>query len=166
MGYVIVSVGALLCVAFVLFFVGRRSVRSGAVPQELAGARLFMSETEIACDLPVPLRGRVDQVYRDDGGELWIVDAKSRDRVFQKDVLQMSVYRTILRAKGYSVAKRAFVRSVSSGDDRFIPVDLWGDKAVIAAHARFDAIIGGVVPPRGSGNKRLCSGCAHRSVCA
>ena len=81
-------------------------------PALLRQARLLMSEKPIRCRKPVPLHGRVDQVYQLANGEVCIVDSKSRriPRVYPSDIIQGSVYATILRANGYTVHAQGYVR--------------------------------------------------------
>ena len=93
-------------------------------PALLRQARLLMSEKPIRCRKPVPLHGRVDQVYHLANGELCVVDSKSRriPRVYLSDIIQGSVYATILRANGHTVHPQGYVRQTWKGQVRYLPV--------------------------------------------
>lgn len=79
------------------------------LPAALIGAKLVLSESDLETTLPVPLHGRVDQVFYANG---WLipVDTKSRKapKVYLKDVIQLSVYAFILAR----VSSRMFGREI------------------------------------------------------
>ncbi|MDR6775685.1 hypothetical protein [Azospirillum sp. BE72] len=93
-------------------------LRRENMPAELARGRLVLSEEEVRTNLPVPLLGRPDQVFMSDAGLLVPVDTKTRrlPRVFVSDIVQLSVYGTILnfttdpRFAGRDVAAHGYVR--------------------------------------------------------
>ncbi|MBB3267662.1 hypothetical protein FHW79_005327 [Azospirillum sp. OGB3] len=93
-------------------------LRRENMPAELARGRLVLSEEEVRTNLPVPLLGRPDQVFMSDAGLLVPVDTKTRrlPRVFLSDIVQLSVYGTILnfttdpRVAGQDVAAYGYIR--------------------------------------------------------
>lgn len=83
------------------------------MPPELQSARLLLNESELVdrCGRTI----RVDQVFELPGGELVVVDTKTRRRheIRQADVEQIKRYRAALRdVYGRRLAPRAYVRTV------------------------------------------------------
>jgi len=98
-------------------------LRRENMPADLRGGRLVLSEQDIRTRLPVPLHGRPDQVFASAEGLLVVTDTKARlvPRVTWPDVLQLSVYGTILaftddpRAAGMRVAAHGYIRFPTPG---------------------------------------------------
>lgn len=89
-----------------------------ALPRELRTAVLHLSETPISTKVPIALNGIPDQVYRTWRGKLVVVDTKCRltGKVVGKDILQLSVYRVILRhCQPLPVANHGYIRLVYTG---------------------------------------------------
>lgn len=86
-------------------------------PRLLCNSKLVMVEPEqdIFCDTPIQLHGRPDTVFRCSNGELVVMDTKTREsnRVFDTDILQLSVYGYIME-KGYGqkVHRYGYVRTI------------------------------------------------------
>ncbi len=106
-------------------------------PKELLSASLIASESDIACEYPVKLHGRLDQLFRLLNGCVVLVDTKCRSEngVDEADIIQLSVYRFILRQLGYPVLGYAWVRTVSDPlgrrSVRYIKVSLLSDDDII-----------------------------------
>lgn len=75
--------------------------KSENMPYELRSATLFLSEQDISTTQPVPMHGRVDQVYKAKNGVLIPLDTKLRqvNHIYESDIIQLSVYRVILSHK-------------------------------------------------------------------
>lgn len=85
------------------------------MPAELRKATLYMNEQAISLQSPVRLNGQVDQVYRKRNGLLVLVDTKtrSRHRVYDSDIYQLSLYALILSiGRKEKVSGKAYVRTV------------------------------------------------------
>ncbi|MCB5162618.1 PD-(D/E)XK nuclease family protein [Marinomonas algarum] len=119
------------------------------MPFFLRGGRAFLNEAEISIKYPVPLHGRVDQVFETKSSGLnmlTIVDTKTRKRfkTYQSDLIQLSVYRLILQEKykgQYKVNDTGFVRIVvraGTEEERvsYEPLDLLSDNEVIDLYYR------------------------------
>lgn len=115
--------GAVICLGLVFMQRWRRHTTDDVagwfadenMPVVLRKAELFMSEQEISTDSPIPLHGRVDQVFLTKHGLLIPVDTKTRDthRVYESDIWQLGVYAVILQARyRYPVCSYGFVRTV------------------------------------------------------
>ncbi len=100
--------GAVICLGLVFMQRWRRYTTDDAagwfadenMPVVLRKAELFMSEQEISTDTPIPLHGRVDQVFLSAHGLL-------------SDIWQLGVYAVILQARyRYPVCSYGFVRTV------------------------------------------------------
>lgn len=133
-------------------------------PALLRNARLLLSEQPIRCKRPVPLHGRVDQVYQLANGELCVVDSKARriPRVYPSDIIQASVYATILRAKGHVVHPQGYIRQIWNARVRYLPFDLLSDEKVIALYHYRDELLANPSVAKLSVHPALCRGCGHR----
>jgi ATP-dependent exoDNAse (exonuclease V) beta subunit len=137
-----------------------------SMPRVLRNARIFLNEEEISTSRPVPLHGRVDQVFQTDDHTLILVDTKTRrfNRVYKSDIIQLSVYRTILKNRyrsQYPVSNQAYVRVVvQSGNQKKVyyrQVTLLTEDEVVDLWRRYTAIK--------TGRKRptcTCNGHLHR----
>jgi len=123
------------------------------MPEELRRATLMMSETPVAWNHPIPLFGTPDQVYRLEDGRFVIVDTKTRQRVYPRDIVQMSAYRLLLASRSRlrpwepQPVDHAWVRCDRDGV-RYQRVGLLSARDVIALwglhHCRW---AGSVTPP-------------------
>ena len=132
------------------------------LPYELIDAKLFMSEEPVATENPVPLHGKVDQVFELIDGSLLVTDTKSRARhtVYKSDVIQLSVYRTILSNKtNRRVNSYGYVRTVvtSGGEEsvRYNKVDLHTDQEIVELWERYKNLKSGAIESRCKCGKRF-----------
>jgi len=150
--------------------------QQGDYPAELARAKLVMSEQDILADVPIPLAGRPDEVYRQSSGHLVPVETKTRNRakVHREDLIQLSVYRVLLqRAKhnglpgrpGRPVAGYGFVRIVTPSGVRWRRVVLMSEAEVVQLYERRIALESGRVCPTVAKHPALCQRCAYRDTC-
>lgn len=159
-------IAAALLVAVIAYGWLTRGARPPAsMPAELAEAKLWLAEKQIKCETPVPLHGKPDQVFRLRNGKLVVVEVKTRSRVFRSDIMQMSVYRTILVSSGEDVADYGYIRTVTAAGERFLRRPLYEPRIVVAAWKRYHEMKAGAVMPARSSFKRLCSTCGHRDRC-
>jgi len=93
---------------------------SEGMPDELRNATLFLSEENISTTNPMPMHGRVDQVYKTKNSFLGCllipVETKFRkkNQTYDSDIIQLSVYRVILSHQYKApVAKYGYVRTVT-----------------------------------------------------
>jgi hypothetical protein len=143
----------------------KRWWKKEGMPSELRGATLFLNEQEIRTDLPVPMHGRVDQVFKTPRGVLVPVDTKCRDSgcVFKSDIIQLSVYRVILQHRygsQYTVSGTGYVRAVTRMGQvqriRYLPVRLLPERRVVKMWHRYTELKEG----RAKG-KCTCEGKLH-----
>lgn len=119
--------------------------RAEAMPGELRTAELVLSECPIWTYTPLPLQGVPDQVYEALNGDLILVDTKNRrvPRVYFSDIVQLSVYRLILRhtrfapVAGRSVRGYAYVRCQWGRAVQYLPAQLLADEQVLAFALRY-----------------------------
>lgn len=157
----------------------RRSLRRGRredYPAQLAGAKLVMSEQDILTDAPVPLAGRPDEVYRHRDGYLVPVETKTRKhvKVHREDLIQLSVYRVLLRHSdhnalpgrpGRAVADYGFVRIATPSGVRWRAVALMTEAQVVQLYERRIALETGSVCPTAAKHPALCQRCTYRATC-
>ncbi|WP_024608518.1 PD-(D/E)XK nuclease family protein [Pseudoalteromonas sp. TAB23] len=135
------------------------------MPRNLRGASLFLNECDLSTQTPIPLHGRVDQVFKTKSNTLIPVDTKTRKSfsIYKSDIIQLSVYQVILKQKygvKYKVSNVGYVRVVvQSGVNeiiRYIPVKLITEKHISNLWRRYNAIKRGVVE-----TKCTCNGHFH-----
>lgn len=103
------------------------------MPAEIADGRLLLSESPVWSEYPIALYGIPDQVYVTPDGALVSVDTKTRAKRFVtvRDVVQLSVYRTIFiytghpQLKGRSTRPYGYLRIVSDGRTDYVRVRLY-----------------------------------------
>jgi len=135
----------------------RRWQRAEAMPAELRTADLVLSECPIRTRYPLPLCGQPDQVYQALNGDLIVVDSKTRrvPRIYLHDIVQLSVYRVILRHGGFPpVAGRpvrpyGYIRCQWGGAVRYLPAPLLSETQVLALALRY---LEARLPPPRSGS--------------
>ena len=105
------------------------------------GSRIHSRELLYVLSGNLPLMGRPDLVMQEWGGLLVCHDLKTRksNRVFESDILQLSLYAFILRqATGRRIAKYAFVRIKSDKGFESHRVNLtWTDEDIFQLYSRF-----------------------------
>lgn len=136
------------------------------LPEELKTAKLFMSEQDISCRSPA-LHGTPDQVFETADGRLIPVDTKTRqhNRVYKSDVIQLSVYRTIL-SKKYStrnIAEYGYVRLVVDNPAygrkiRYAKVMLMSESEIVRLLQSYWSIRKGKVIPTCTCSGKMCTG--------
>ena len=117
-----------------------------ATPSILHGAKCVLNETNIYTTKPVPLHGRVDQVFLLRDGSYLILDTKDREKVkvYPSDVVQLSAYALILKYRGYKVCAFALLRfPTSNGKAIYRPVRLYPESRVIYLYHRYISILTG-----------------------
>jgi len=112
----------------------------------LSGAHCVMNETSIKTFTPVPLHGRVDQVFQLKDKRLLLMDTKARKkpRVYPSDVAQLSVYAIILKHQGHIVYPSAYLRFPTGNNKAiYVPVKLYSEKRIINLYHKYIAIKSG-----------------------
>lgn len=116
------------------------------LPESLQGARLLLSENNISTSIAAPMHGRVDQVFLTATNWLVPVDTKRRrtQKVYLKDVIQLSAYRFILERSSKElfgvalpVSSVGYLRSVWNGQATYLPVKLLNSVQMINLWARY-----------------------------
>lgn len=109
------------------------------MPAEIRKGKLLLSERPVWAGYPMPLYGIPDQVYLVPGDALVVVDTKVRTRPVpsMRDVVQLSVYRTILTytqhplLRGTPSRSYGYVRFSWDGVTRYVRVQLYSVDAVM-----------------------------------
>lgn len=170
----IVATVAVLAAAFVLRrrrAAAAKGAERASRPAALEGATLAYMEKLFRVRAPVPLVVRVDRAYRRPGGELVLVELKTRwsDRAYATDVIQLSVQKMTLEGQtGQRVAPHGFVtvqRPMGTAAARSHRVELLDAAKIVALYRRREDIISGRLIPRYAASSSACKGCAFRSRC-
>ena len=140
------------------------------LPRELRSARLVYSEREFTTDTPVPLGARIDRAYALPDGTFVLIEFKRRDRprVFEADVVQLSVQRVVLeRATGARVAAHAYIGFVSPRSGRIRPrrVGLESELRVGGRYHRAAVVLARSSPPARTPDRDLCRSCSFVARC-
>lgn len=123
---------------------------AGSLGDALATAVLLLNETNIHTSVPVPLHGRVDQVFKLANGNLLILDTKVRDRekVYLSDRVQLTVYAIILTHMGYSVSSEGIIRIVGRHSTAYKVIPLLPERSIVELYHRYIGIIQRKTIPR------------------
>lgn len=114
-------------------------------PSILKNSDLFLNEAEINCVNPQKMHGRVDQVFKTPHDLLVIVDTKTRNqhRVYDRDIMQLSLYAMILRNGNYGhrVASQGYIRTVVTQKNNlktvnYFLVNLYTDEQITAINEK------------------------------
>ncbi len=169
------ATGALLLVIFLIRKIKhRRWINKENLPREIWSASLWGSEKSIHCTRPIKLHGKVDQVYQKKDGTLIVTDAKFRaiDRIYKSDIVQLSVYRVILRNSGFmarlfprKVAKYGYIRLQVSNKISYKRVKLLTEKDIVLLADSYYRVTNGIVAPTRSTVKSLCRKCPYHENC-
>lgn len=143
------------------------------LPEELRDAVLFASEKEYVSYKPIPLRGRVDQVYQTVNGDLVIQDSKRRGlvRIYTSDRLQLSLYRDLIKNRPWSwllnkkFTHHGYIRLITPSGVVYHRVDLLTTDSVQQTYQRYQEVMDGRVEPAPAAHRGLCRQCAYTVEC-
>ena len=113
------------------------------------------------------MHGALDQLYRLTNKQHVLTDTKTRNdvRVYKKDIVQISVYRTILVRKGYDMADYAYFRIVTPEGVFYSKQKLLTEAQVVVEYDRTQQVLTRKVDPKYAAHKGMCTGCAQQSNC-
>lgn len=145
-----------------------RMERAGR-PSDLRDAELLYQEKRFDVSEPVRLSTRIDGAYRTPSGLVVLLELKARsvNRAFPSDVIQLSAQRLALESKTrHVVANHGYVvAQMSDGAREAHRVQLVSGEAVVALVRRREAILAGGINPRLAASVGVCRTCAYRSIC-
>lgn len=155
---------------------GAYEAERSAMPGELAGATLVMSEERRLLRASLgshQLVAKPDQVFRTGDGRLVLVENKTRQRAiaYDGDIIELSVQAYTLRHSRPAnllrspVADYAYVRTVGNGRSKYVRVNLLGDNALSELADRYVAIRARRRAPSSQSNVNACGKCAYRPKC-
>ena len=78
------------------------------------------------------------------------------------DIIQGSVYATILRANGHAVHPQGYIRQIWDGRVRYLPFDLLPDEKIVGLYHYRRQLLANPNLARFSVHPALCRGCGHR----
>ena len=150
----------------------RRWLARENLPLELAKASIWAVEKFIYCNSPVYLSGKADRIFLTLNKQLCVVDTKThkQKKVFQSDIIQLSVYAFILRHNRrinwhYAVAPFGFVRLDNCSGVAYLKVKLLSDEALISLAQDYLTIRDGKQQPKYCRNPTFCRNCSYRYRC-
>ena len=171
----LMTVGSVL-IAFALVIWWRcrrpRPQRDGAAwhPQELRTAKLAYAERLFRSNGRIRISARVDRAYRDQAGQLTLVELKTRgrDTIYPSDVIELSAQRVaLMAATGEAVSARAYVlvQGIDGEGRRVHWVDLLTQAQVASLAERHQALLSGEAHARRTCIRGLCDSCAFAKPC-
>ncbi len=141
---------------------------AGWLPAELREGDLVHVERTLKAEMPFPVVGRPDRVYRLPGGEHTPLEYKTRDvaRLYESDRAQISLQAWLLRKNGHPTAPHGWVvvRRRKDGARYPLKVDLGDDAYCERLVRRYVALRAGRVIPQKTLDGR-CKSCGHREAC-
>lgn len=150
----------------------RRRQRDAAawLPQELRTAKLAYAERLFRSGGRIRISARVDRAYRDQAGQLTLVELKTRgrDAIYPSDVIELSAQRVaLMAASGEAVSARAYVlvQGIDVEGRRVHRVDLLTQAQVVALAERRLTLLSGEAQARRICIQGLCDGCAFLEPC-
>jgi CRISPR/Cas system-associated exonuclease Cas4 (RecB family) len=171
----ILAVGLIGLVAAAIYWRSLRHQRwldQENMPAILAQARLVYSEKYLRIRRPQALCGVVDQVYKLANSTLCPIDTKTRNylRVFESDIIQLSVYAYILRHRRRwfmrpRVTPFGFIRIQLPNKVHYAKVTLYDDENVTRLVSRYKTLQAGKRAPQHSQNPAFCRQCAYLGAC-
>jgi hypothetical protein len=151
---------------------GAASQREAAwLPGELRQAQLLFSEPRpFFIDGEIPLVARPDRAYRLIDGTVRLIELKTRTRhaVYEQDVIELSVQRTVLMGNGIRpVSRQAYVITQVPGTcERKVHVaELLDETTTMRLARRYVAVRDGTAEPIRTEHRRKCKSCAHARAC-
>ena len=141
------------------------------LPRDLRLAELVLSEPRpIIARGPVPLIAKPDRAYRRPNGMVTIAELKSRRHhaVYDDDVIELSVQRTVLEANGYGPVDREgiVVTQLHESEERRVHrVRLMTTEETYALARRYVDIMAGRAAPTRVQHRSKCEQCGHFDRC-
>lgn len=127
--------------------------------------RALSTELQVSVTDLVRLSVRMDELWEDTSGILIPVETKTRDRLFESDIIELSACAYALRHStgayaGRPVSARGFVRLAPPGGlERMVSVTLLSDSQLETVLHRFVVLRFGLSPPRPSPHEFKCRAC-------
>ncbi|MGP1715681.1 MAG: Dna2/Cas4 domain-containing protein [Methylophilus sp.] len=141
------------------------SLAADNVPEVIRQSSIHLKEGEIR-NKELQLVCKPDVVFKHEGVKI-IGENKTRKffRVYESDIIQMSVGRVILEENGSAVSEMGFVRIVTPEGTRWLERKLLDRQQVVALHERYKQIQARLIEPGKCDNKNICKGCEFFTVC-
>lgn len=149
------------------------AVERSLMPDELATAKLVLSEQRYRCERPDYLVTRLDQAFLTTDGYLVPLETKTRPRptVYESDRVQLGVTAVVLANaahpyRHHPVATHGYVRLVTPDGVTYRRVSLPDTEEVLRLAARRRELLAGKgPPPRAASHPALCPKCPSRARC-
>ena len=151
----------------------KKWLKSEGMPSELSMGSLFYSEKKISMHYPYRINGIVDQAYKLRNKKICVVDTKNRaiPKVYQSDIIQLSVYAAILRSRrwwgllrGYETTSYGYIR-FSSHRVFYKKVTLLSDRELAKFVQRAYELKNGTKPIKIQKSITFCAKCPYSSKC-
>lgn len=135
------------------------------LPEVIKNSRIWKKEFEFI-SWKLKLVSKPDVVF-EHGKEKIIGEVKSRKvfKIYNSDVIQMSVAKAILEESGSAVSDVGFVKIVTTDGSRWFDKKLLGHQEVLELQHRYEQIKGGFIEPAKCNNRGVCKNCEFYTVC-
>ena len=167
--------GAMAAILVVCLWLGTRKARlrrteQAWLPVELQHARIEFAERYFYAKRPVRLIAKVDRVYKDERGTLFVTELKRRVKAqaYLSDVVELSAQKLAIERGGRrAVAEVGFVVVEHPVTQRRTPiaVRLLREHEIIAIATRYGHLVDGGAMPDKANVVSLCRSCAYADRC-
>lgn len=162
-GVILAAIGILALLKIGSF--DKFSLDADELPEVIKKSRLWKKEFEFVSKR-FGLVSKPDAVFKHNGQAI-IGETKTRKtfKVYQSDVIQMSVAKVVVEENGTAVSDVGFVKIATPTGTRWIDKQLMSRDEVLALKNRYDLIKAGQIVPGKCSNKMVCHHCEFFEVC-
>jgi len=167
--------GAMAAILVVCLWLGTRKARlrrteQAWLPVELRHARIEFAERYFYAKRPVRLIAKVDRVYKDESGTLFVTELKRRvkTQVYLSDVVELSAQKLAIERGGRrAVAEIGFVVIEHPVTQKRTPirVRLLREHEIVPLAQRYVRLVDGGTMPDKANVAGLCRSCAYADRC-
>lgn len=167
--------GAMAAILAICLWLGTRKARltrteQAWLPVELRHARIEFAERYFYAKRPVRLIAKVDRVYKDESGTLFVTELKRRvkTQAYLSDVVELSAQKVAIERGGRrAVAEVGFVVIEHPVTQKRTPirVRLLREHEIIVLATRYERLVDGGAMPDKANVAGLCRSCAYADRC-
>ena len=167
--------GAMAATLVMWLWLGTRKARlrrteQAWLPVELQHARIEFAERYFYTKRPFRLIAKVDRVYKDERGTLFVTELKRRvkTQAYLSDVVELSAQKLAIERGGRrAVAEKGFVviEHPVTKKKTPIPVQLLSEHEIMALAKRYERLVDGGAMPDKANVAGLCRSCAYADRC-
>lgn len=162
-GLIVAAIGILALLKIGSF--DKFSLDADELPEVIRKSRIWKKEFEFV-SRKLGLVSKPDVIFKHNGQAI-IGEVKTRKtfKIYQTDIIQMSVAKVVVEENGTAVSDVGFVKIATPEGTRWIDKQLMSRDEVMALKNRYDLIKSGKIVPGKCGNRVICHHCEFFEVC-